>query len=457
MAFPQRRHIVLLASWIGAALWAVHPIQTEVVAWIKSRDDLLVDQFILLSLHASLNVLASRKIVLSYVAAIVFMILAGLSKDNGILVPGFVFCMPLLFVESRGIYHCRKFLLLVGGLGIVAILTMATRSHVMNRLAQGGYLTGSFSSMMLTMVPAYTRYLQLIFWPFPPTSLLSDYFAYPMEYSLISTRLWLSMAVNLVAAGGLIVICRANKVAWYGLLFFCIAMLPYTNLIPMVQVLAERFLNLPLAGLGLVFAATLAGLRTRNMRCWAFVLSISLLFGYTVCNMARQQVWKNSYALAKDAYFKNTNLRTSICYIGALSEVGNTTESLRVAKYTLQIFPDSLEMQMSMATTLFRQGRIADGEKILKEIISKYPDNAKALSMLSEHYFHEKNFGDAKMVLTSQVHFHPQSSLAWYNLAYANFKLGNKAEARDDIEKCREIDPHTIGISALETKIDSLK
>lgn len=457
IALPVSRQIILLASWIGAALWAVHPVQTEVVAWVKSRDDLLVDMFILLSLHASLSVLLSRKVLMAYIASILFLILAALSKDNGVLVPGIVFCMPFIFSESRKIYRSRKFLLLVGGQGVVAVIIIVLRAYLMKGVAQGEYLTGSFSSMMLTMVPAYARYFQLIFWPFPPTSFLSDYFAYPMEYSLLSSRLWFSMAADLVAVGGLIFICRRHKVAWFGLVFFSIAMLPYTNLIPMVQVIAERFLNLPLAGLGLIIAAILSGIRTRNMRRWAFGFSIFLLMGYTICNVVRQQVWRNDYTLAKDAYFKNTNLRTSICYIGALSDIGNTTESLRVANYTLQIFPDSLEIQMSMATTFIKQGRMIDGKKILKGILSKYPNNSKVLFMLSELYFREKDFSGAKRILTAHTHYYPHAALAWYNLAYANFRLGDKTEAMDAIRKCRQIDPHTIGMAELEKKIELLK
>ena len=135
-------------------LYAVHPVLTEAVAWIKGRDDLLAVTFFLAALIAFVRPNTGRSTPARAWFFLLFLPLALLSKESALcLVPTAALLCALQKKRGRG--AC-----LAGDSGTVlsvgfalTVLYLLLRRVVLGRVSQTEWITGSAETTLLTMVP----------------------------------------------------------------------------------------------------------------------------------------------------------------------------------------------------------------------------------------------------------------------------------------------------------------
>jgi len=91
------------AAFLAVAVFAIHPVNTEAVSWITSRNNILVTLFILLSLYFYIIAWCENKRII-FSISIIFFLCAVLSKEFAImLLPVFFLCHRFLFEKKGGI------------------------------------------------------------------------------------------------------------------------------------------------------------------------------------------------------------------------------------------------------------------------------------------------------------------------------------------------------------------
>ena len=248
-------------AFICTLLFTLHPIHTEVVANIKSRDELLCFFFGFLSLLAFIKYHSADNV--RYLAGgLVFYFLSLLSKETSIT---FIAVIPLIFFFSIAENRKKSIIISLLSVGLVC-LYLAIRFSIL--LSHQSYnpanipfienaLIGapSFGSRIATAILVLGYYVKLLILPYP---LICDYSFNAIPYTGFNNiGVWLSLIVYVsIAVLGVVRLIRKREDALaFGILFFLVTISVFTNILFLLaSEMAERFLFFPSVGYCLVAA-----------------------------------------------------------------------------------------------------------------------------------------------------------------------------------------------------------
>lgn len=308
----------LPAAAFGALVFALHPLVVEVVAEPSNREDSLVLLAFLAGLFVVLKCAAGtpRSPRLANVALASLALLAVAAKESGA-------AAPFIFAAGVWIFDRRRWRQWLPGLvlGLVLVLAFLTVSYVLRPVDSAVFATQppSLASDMTTALGVqsriWTRQLAQIFWP---AGLSAHYTPAVLEgISLPVAVVCLVLALGAGAAAA-----WRNRLAGLGLAVFVLGVLPVSNIAPQFHPVADRFLYVPMAGVGMMMAGLMAALpaaaKPVAVRSAAWVLAVALLGGLLIVNWQRQKVWQNAGALWADVIEKFPG--QPIAYLGLANE-----------------------------------------------------------------------------------------------------------------------------------------
>jgi hypothetical protein len=332
-----KRHGGLLAGAV-AALWAVHPIQTQSVTYICQRYESLMGLCFLATLYAFVRGVQARRrngAAAWYGLSVVVCLLGMGTKEIMITAPLVVLLYDLLVaspsaretVRQRGVVHVGLWLTVV-----VFSLTEWQMFSVIEQRGSGVTLAVSPWSYLLTQMQVIPHYLRLSLVPYP---LCLDY-----GWSFVS-RWTESIAPGLILVGlGVLTVwlwVRRRPEAFIGLWFFCI-LAPTSSVVPLPDAIFEHRMYLPLAA---VLAALVLGsyrlfyqrmAMARAVRV-AGIGGVIVLVGVgVVMTHQRNRVYRSALAMWEDVVgTRPRNHRARLNYSSALLTTGRTTEARREA------------------------------------------------------------------------------------------------------------------------------
>jgi hypothetical protein len=250
------------AAWLGAALFAVHPVHTEALAIAVNQSELIVALCVTMALHLRITADRDPTRTRTHGALTWLLFLVGIfTKEHALVL------IPLLWVADLALEPAawRARLRQWGAHTLVLVVTAALFWTIRTRVLGGG--TGTQiaealeGSTMLgrayTMLGVPAEWLRLLVWP---AHLQSDWNL--LEW--IPTAAWslretAGLATLIAWGAGIAAAWRRRPVTAFGLLWIGAALAPVTNiLIPSGILLAERTLFLPSIGF-LIVVADLAG------------------------------------------------------------------------------------------------------------------------------------------------------------------------------------------------------
>jgi tetratricopeptide (TPR) repeat protein len=256
------------AAWLGAGLFAVHPVHVEAVAFVSARTDLLAAMFTLASLWCWLE---SRRA--GGARRTVSLALGGLLALFGVLAKEQVLLFPCVLVvwslvpdantQSPWWKRNRAWLASwMAAVGLALWLRMGV-AHVALGTSAAGETTGSVAWFIRLGLPALALYLKLWFLPWP---LRGYYTGYELAWSL-------ALASGVIATAALVTLAvrrGRGRQAFAALGFTIIFLLPVLHLVPLHgAAAAERFFYLPSVGMTMLTAIALISLEHQKM--WRIV------------------------------------------------------------------------------------------------------------------------------------------------------------------------------------------
>lgn len=246
-----------VAATLGALVFALHPVQVEAAGWITSRGDLMCLVFFLLALWLHDR---SRGYDGWFAGAAGLLVLALLSKEAAVMFPAAVFLVDFFFRDERRFRRSLKrwpkyltYVILAG-----AYFALWTWLHV-SRDAPRWHLAvrwgGGFFGTLLTMSRGFVYYFRLLLFP---VDMATDWYLLPVK-SPDPLTLACAAIVLFVLGWGIWRMFRKGGALAFAILWFFVTMFPTSNLpAPIGITTAERFLNLPLAGIALPAGLLLA-------------------------------------------------------------------------------------------------------------------------------------------------------------------------------------------------------
>lgn len=254
------------AAACGAALFGVHPLASEAVAWISSRADPMVAVAILLAILTARRCERTRR---GWIGLALLAIGAGLAKESGVMLPA-LYLLDVRMRRERWLPRDSRapwVAICVGTLVYLALYFALFRAGVH---AQVGWYGGSFSTHLPYALLGLGTLVRLVFWP------VDQHFLWePAMFSPASTALVVGAVLATMLAFGVVVATRRRiPIVGLGAAWFIVALLPAANLLlPMRTVLAERFAYVPLCGVALAAAAVLR----RLPRGWRIAVTTLLI------------------------------------------------------------------------------------------------------------------------------------------------------------------------------------
>ncbi|MFH0763678.1 MAG: tetratricopeptide repeat protein [Candidatus Omnitrophota bacterium] len=439
----------LLGGWLApifaGALYLLHPVQCEVAAWVKSRDDLLAGLFFLgaflLWLRWRPHALRIRQLLI--LAALY--LLACLSKESAIVFPliilGYEYWAGDIRNSCKGIppanlWIAASSLFLTGGLYLL------WRYLLIGHMAQTAYLAGGFIPTMLTMFKVGVKYLGLLVYPH---RLVIDYSWITPLQSFSDWQVWAYGGALGLFAASLFLIRKAWPIGSFGLVWVIICLLPFSNIIQVNAYMAERFLYIPLAGFAILAASAIQYIERRLGQKTALAVIAVILIACGAKSSARANVWKDNVTLftaaVRDTPPGVINPRVNL--IAHLIGEGKYEEALPLARELWEKAKDKsdipagdkAEYARNLGLILLQTGNIETARDLELMATKIDPSYIKSYVDLGVMEGMKGNHAGALRWFDTAVRLCPADPDAHYNRAIALASLGRTEESDDALKK----------------------
>jgi len=424
-------------SGLAAALFAVHPLHVESVAWVAERKDVLSTTLWLLTMCAWAGY--ARAPGAARYALVCLLLALGLAAKPMLVTLPLVLLLldvwPLGRVGSVGWRRAVLEKLPLLGLALVsAVVTLAVQRaggavRTLDHLPLGARLANALWS--------YLAYLGHTVWP----SGLAVF--YPHPGAAIS---WLKPVLSSVALAAITAaVLRRRRERPYllaGWLWYLGTLVPVIGLVQVgEQAMADRYTYVPL--IGIFVALSWLGweaLGRRDGRLAAAALPVLLLLG--IVAHAQVRVWQDSVTLFRHALAVTENNHTAHLNLGmALAERGDLEEAVRQYRETLRIRPDYAHAHNNLGVALSRLGDERGAIEQYREALRLDPANAEAHYNLGQSLVAAGRTGPALERFREAVRLDPDYVEARYNLGTLLARQGAWPEAVDQLRRVIELRP----------------
>ena len=408
----------ILVAFITAALFLLHPMHVESVAWISERKDLLYCLFEMAALSAYILYIRKEKSIY-YILCFIFFILALLSKAMAVAMVGI---LPLLdFYFNRKLTRTKVILekipfLIVGVIaGLVAIQAqnefeaiVTTVRPLYDRLLFAGYSFITYLWKSILPVQLST------FYDYPKAGTYSWYIVFPI----------LSLVLLVLAFYSL----RKTKKVLFGFLFLTFSIALILQLLPVGgAMMAERYTYIPYIGIFFLIGEGINYIyqnrKKQEYKTWYPVAASALfLFLIVSCSItnARCKVWKDTISIWDDALGKDPNI------IKGYGGRGKGYIDKQMYPEAIRDLNKALELKTDYSDAYYNRG-------LAHYFLAK--QNQDAGNMNDAMNYYELSIRDN----SEAIKYNPQLARAYYNRSGNYFILKKYNLALQDALKAKEL------------------
>ena len=444
------------ASWqsaIVAALFALHPLHVESVAWAVERKDTLSTFFGLLSLLAYVRYTeaASSK---RYALVALWLGLGLMTKPMLVTWPFVLLLLdywPLRRLEWQPEDGIKRF----GKAWVplfrekLPLFCLVAASMVVTYLAQsyGGtvraLVDASFPWRLVNALASYAKYLFLTFWP----SGLGVY--YPLSPAGVPA--WqLAVAVVLLLAISAIALREARRRPYLitGWLWFLGTLVPVIGLVQVGvgPAMADRYHYIPSIGLfiAIIFGLADLAIAWRIGRVSIAVVSTAVLLVFGSLTALQVSRWRDSMTLfERTLSVTSDNLVIHYNFGHFLGQQGKYDEAVPHFAEALRIKPDFFDALINMGVSLSEQGKSAEAISYYHRALGVEPHNAKAHMQLALALVKQEKGDDALQEAYKALEFAPNDADIRTNLGLMLARRKELSEAATQLNEALRLNPNS--------------
>ncbi len=403
-----------IAALAAALLFLVHPVQVESVVWISQRKNVLSMFFYLVSLtmYIRYKELPDKGGRATYVISLVAFLAALLTKSVVVILPLILllydFCLSKERLTSRVLLDKIPYLLVAIGSGYLAMLSQSAEYGGGGRT---GYPGGDPFTTFLTMLPVFTGYVQMVFWPAKLSAVYAPEIKTFMDWEVVRAGFLLS-----ALPAGAILAFRQNRHLFFWIMAIPTALLPVAQIVPLVTLMNDRYLYFPMLGVAACFGFLVNKIQSSATRSWrtpAIALLLILLAVYAIAAVNRSHVWQNSTALWQDATVKQPASAVAWLMLGEIYEKGGR-------------YADAIASQE-------RASRVCRGVEC-----------RLALRKLSELYLRADSLDKAGQTIETLLRLFPQAAESHALLGHLHYQNNDLKSAETSYLNARKLDPRMI-------------
>jgi protein O-mannosyl-transferase len=391
-------------AWLGAILFAVHPVNVASVAWIAELKNSLSLPFYLASIIATLRYAETRKLS-SCLLAIAAAACAFLSKGSTVVLP-LILLLCLWWKNARGAAWAT-----VAPVSLLAALAACVTIHFQKRIIDPGADPFSIAARFARAGQALWFYLAKDLWP---AHFVPIYPKWPIDHTFLA--LLLAVALTAFFWFGQRRFGRAPFFAWA---CFVVPLLPVLGVIGMSFLdqawAADWWQQLALPAVAACAGAIIATLWQRVHR-QPLKIGLSAI---TICVV----LLLGAHTWADAAAYRNIET---------------------LSRRALAANPDAWAAHNNLGNVFSAQGLLQNAAAEYREALTIKPDNSSAHSNLGVILAREGRINDAISEYRAALAIEPHSANGWFNLANALRASGRNAEALDAFSKTIDEDARWI-------------
>lgn len=396
-----------------AILFAAHPLHTESVANVKSRDEVLSVLFFALTMNGLWSYLDTKKISMMLLSVFAYL-MALLSKENGIT---YIAAIPIVLYVFRGMKINDIIKVSAPFLGM-ALFYLILRNNILDPMDSK---TGSGVGLVVnnvvwgaqgaekysTMLNIWLQYFKLLVIPSP--------LSYDYSFSQIPISKWsdINVIISLLLNIGLFTtgawLSFKRQITGFGILFYFITFSVISHFfVPVASTMAERFMFAPVLGFCILAVVGIYQLLQKVLPSQATLATIAIFsiiaVGYSFITVKRNPVWKNNETLFASGITSSPNsFRTHYNYAETLRVKAEKTKDKNLYKEAILNYENSFKIWDKDAMTWYNASvcylgiqDTINAKRALEKCISLNPRYAQASNNLGVIYFMKKDYIKAR-------------------------------------------------------------
>jgi tetratricopeptide (TPR) repeat protein len=430
---------------LAAALFALHPVQVESVAWISELKNTLSGLFCLGAAFCYFRFrFTEKRRGTAYTLSLILFVFALLSKAVVATLPAAL--LVILWWKQRrlswnpDVRPLAPFFVVGAGFGIFSVWMERT-----NVGATGAEFQFSFIERCLIAGRAIWFYLGKLVWPEPLM------FNYPRWH--ISQTLWWQYLFPLAALGLLAILWWHRKrhpalLAAY--LLFCGTLFPalgFLNVYPFrYSFVADHFqylaciapLTLAAAGITLAVKKVQVANFCRMPALFGFLLALTL----AVMTWKQAHLYSDILTLWRTTIDRNASSWMAHTNLGAeLDDQGRSDEAMAEYQAALRINPKETMARNNLGMSLAQMGRVSEAIEDWEEVLRIDPDHAESHNNLGNALAQMGRMPEAFAHWEKALRSKPDFTEAHFNFAVALAQAGRYGEAAGHFEQVLRLHP----------------
>lgn len=401
----------LWRSALAAAVWAVHPLRLESVAWVAERKDVLAGFFGLLALLWYVGY--ARGPSLGRYTLVVIALVAGLmAKPMLVTLPVLLLLLdhwPLgreqaesgkgLIKRGRLIWEKVPIMFVAAAAGIVTMVAQRGAGNVADSLPLGQRAANA--------VVAYAVYLRKMVWPTD----LAVYYPHPGPHI---PEWQVAACAALLAGVTVLAIALRHRMpqVFVGWVWYLVTLIPVIGLVQVGdQAMADRYTYLPMIGLLIAVVWSLPELTGATRGAVAAVPALIVLVLLTAQTRHDIAYWRNDETLFRHALqTTEDNWAAEYGLARALGARKDYAGAEIHARRSLELNPGNLDARVALGVALLRQGKADAAVTELESVVTADPRNTLGRLDLSAALYNAGNTDRAKAELRRAVEAAPRQA-----------------------------------------------
>ena len=456
----------LWKSAFVAALFALHPLHVESVAWVAERKDVLSTFFWMLTLWCYTRYVESSRLD-KYLLVILFFILGLMAKPMLVTLPFVLLLLdywPLQRFQLKSSKNNNPAKQRPFYFGLIwekiPLFFLSAASGVVTYLVQksGGAVSSlvviPFHDRITNALVSYVSYIGKILWPHNLAVL------YPYQRSI---ALWKIAGAGMLLTMISVFVFRMLRSKPYfavGWLWYLGTLVPVIGIVQVgSQALADRYTYVPLIGIFLMVAWGISDWVSKRhyRRIILFTLTAIIFSLLTITSRLQVKYWSNSVTLFDHAINVTGDNSTAQLNLGAaLTVQGEIEKAEKHYKAALKINPNLAEAHLNIGVYLKGGGKLDDAishfskvlngksEKHYLEVIKINPGYAKAYNNLGVILAGQNKVEAAIVFLSKALQISPGYAGAHFNLGKIYFNRNDPEKAISHYKKALQFDANMI-------------
>ncbi|MCK4619391.1 MAG: tetratricopeptide repeat protein, partial [Desulfobacterales bacterium] len=437
-----------------AALFALHPLHVESVAWVSERKDVLSTFFGLLTMGAYYYYVKTSGLK-NYLLVIIFLSLGLMAKPMLVTFPFVLLLLDfwplkrfqlnndrMLQTDRVTFFGFQGFFRLL--LEKIPLVIPVVISCILTFLAQKNY--GAVQALealplinrIANALISYSSYVLKMIWP----SSLAVFYPYSKDLPL-----WKTGMSCLLLLSVFVFVFRTMKAKPYllvGWLWYIGTLVPVIGLVQVgEQAMADRYTYIPLIGLFIMVSWGMSDLtfKWHYRKIFLGVCAMIILAALTASTFFQTGHWKNGITLFENAIKVSENNYKAQNNLGAAFSPVDLDKAIFHFKEALKIKPDYVMALYNLGTALSDKGNYDEAGIYFAKALKINPQKTDARNNLANILFLQGKLDEAVSLYNEALKINPEHADAHYNLAYVMSSQGKLDEAVLHYKEAIRINP----------------